>query len=146
MHPSENNSPELSLPKPVQESPETASSGYQEKSKSNSPIEDSVSKESILKDLNNKVAGITSSISSNNNQSSSNNDSAISNPNNGASLANDNPLAANDDDLIEKEWVEKAKSIVNKTKEDPREQSKELSYMKSDYMKKRYNKDVKVGE
>ncbi len=145
MQPSENNNSELSLPKPVQDSPETTSSGYQEKSKSNSPIEDSVSKESILKDLNNKVAGITSSVNSNNNQSSSSKN-VVNNSDGGSSLVSDNPQVANDDDLIEKEWVEKAKIIVNKTKEDPREQSKELSYMKSDYMKKRYNKDVKVSE
>lgn len=56
------------------------------------------------------------------------------------------PMAADDSDLIEKEWVSKAKEIVEKTKEDPHEQSREISYLKADYLKKRYNKDIKVSE
>ena len=146
MQPSENNSPELSLPKPVSESPESSNIDVQEKSKTESPIEDGSSKESILKELNNKVAGISNSTPSNIvNQSGVSDDSSASSTNT-SNLTDDNPLIANDDDLIEKEWVEKAKQIVNRTKEDPGEQSKELSYMKSDYMKKRYNKEIKVSE
>lgn len=53
------------------------------------------------------------------------------------------PAIADDADLIEKEWVEKAKEIVEKTKADPYVQNKELNKMKADYMKKRYNKDLK---
>ena len=49
-----------------------------------------------------------------------------------------------DGDLIEKEWVEKAKQIVDKTRDDPHKQSEELTVFKADYMKKRYNKDIKV--
>lgn len=56
------------------------------------------------------------------------------------------PSIADDNDLIEKEWVNKAKLIVAKTKDDPREQSKELYKYKADYIKKRYNKDIKVSE
>lgn len=56
------------------------------------------------------------------------------------------PQIADDNDLIEKEWVNKAKLIVAKTKDDPREQSKELYKYKADYIKKRYNKDIKVSE
>lgn len=56
------------------------------------------------------------------------------------------PMAADDADLIEKEWVSKAKEIVEKSKEDPHEQSREMSYLKADYLKKRYNKDIKVSE
>lgn len=56
------------------------------------------------------------------------------------------PTIADDNDLIEKEWVNKAKLIVAKTKDDPREQSKELYKYKADYIKKRYNKDIKVSE
>lgn len=52
------------------------------------------------------------------------------------------PDAAADTDLIEKEWVDKAKQIVEHTAEDPFTQQQELSKMKVDYMKKRYNKDV----
>lgn len=54
------------------------------------------------------------------------------------------PEEASDTDLIEKEWVERAKQIVDHTREDPYEQQKALSQMKADYMKKRYNKDIKL--
>ena len=51
-----------------------------------------------------------------------------------------------DDDLIEKEWVEKAKRIVEHTRDDPHQQSEQLTLVKADYMKKRYNKTVKVSK
>ena len=57
-----------------------------------------------------------------------------------------NPLSASDSDLIEKEWVDKAKQIINKNKEDPYLQSVEISHVRVDYMKKRYNKDIKLSE
>lgn len=53
---------------------------------------------------------------------------------------------ASDADLIEKEWVVKAKEIINKTQSDPHEQSKEITIFKADYMKKRYNKTLKLSE
>lgn len=61
----------------------------------------------------------------------------------GLSLA---PQIADDTDLIEKEWVERAKRIVEHTKHDPNEQTKEMNTMKADYLKKRYNKDLKLSE
>lgn len=63
-----------------------------------------------------------------------------------AGAASDNPVLAEDVDLIEKEWVEKAKAIVNYTKDDPYRQNKEINKMKADYIKKRYNKDIQVSE
>jgi hypothetical protein len=54
------------------------------------------------------------------------------------------PAVADDIDLIEKEWVIKAKEIVNKTRHDPYVQNKEITKFKADYMKKRYNKDIKL--
>jgi hypothetical protein len=45
-------------------------------------------------------------------------------------------------DVIEKEWVEKAKSIVAKTKDDPREQAAELTGMKREYIEKRFGKSL----
>ena len=48
--------------------------------------------------------------------------------------------------LIEKEWVVKAKQIVEKTKDNPYNQNKELTVFKADYMKKRYNKTIKLSE
>lgn len=56
------------------------------------------------------------------------------------------PLVAEDSDLIEKEWVVKAKQIVAATREDPHLQNKEMSRFKADYLKKRYNKDIKLEE
>lgn len=56
------------------------------------------------------------------------------------------PTEAQDTDLIEKEWVERAKQIVEHTREDPYEQLRALSHMKADYLKKRYNKDIKLTD
>ncbi|MBC7707823.1 hypothetical protein H7Y63_01210 [Polaromonas sp.] len=56
------------------------------------------------------------------------------------------PAVADDTDLIEKEWVSKAKEIINKTQNDPNLQSKELNMFKADYMQKRYNKVLKLSE
>ena len=56
------------------------------------------------------------------------------------------PAVADDQDLIEKEWVAKAKQIVEKTRDDPYQQSQNLTVFKNDYMQKRYNKTIKLGE
>lgn len=55
-------------------------------------------------------------------------------------------LMADDTDLIEKEWVLKAKAIVAQTKDDPHLQNHEMTKVKADYLKKRYNKDLKVSK
>ena len=55
-------------------------------------------------------------------------------------------LMADDADLIEKEWVVRAKAIVEHTKDDPHLQNREMNKVKADYLKKRYNKDLKVSE
>lgn len=56
----------------------------------------------------------------------------------------DVPSIAGDLDLIEKEWVRKAKEIVAATQGDPYNQNKRINEMKVDYIKKRYNKDIKL--
>ncbi len=56
------------------------------------------------------------------------------------------PAIADDVDLIEREWVHKAKEIVEHTKGDPHAQNKEMNKAKADYLKKRYNKDLKLEE
>jgi len=56
------------------------------------------------------------------------------------------PQIADDTDLIEKEWVQKAKEIVAQTAHDPHLQNKEMNKVKVDYLKKRYNKDLKLEE
>ena len=63
-----------------------------------------------------------------------------------SSYSTDSPTIADDVDLIEKEWVVKAKDIVARTKDDPNAQSKDMNRFKADYLKTRYNKDVKVNE
>jgi|SRR3989344_4804409 len=56
------------------------------------------------------------------------------------------PTMADDEDLIEKEWVDKAKQIVERNKNDPHAQNKEIGLYKAEYMKKRFNKDIKTTE
>lgn len=51
---------------------------------------------------------------------------------------------ADDKDVIEPEWVQKAKAIVSSTSDDPYKQSEDLTVLKADYMQKRYNKIVKL--
>jgi hypothetical protein len=55
-------------------------------------------------------------------------------------------LPAADNDLIEKEWVAKAKNIVAQTRSDPHKQKNEMSRVKADYVQKRFNKTLKVDD
>lgn len=52
------------------------------------------------------------------------------------------PTIANDDDLIEKEWVDKAKKIVSETRSDPYKQEEEVSKLQIDYLEKRYGRKI----
>lgn len=56
--------------------------------------------------------------------------------------ADDMPAVAADDDLIEKEWVDKAKQIISSTDGDPAQREKEISRLQTDYLKKRYGKEL----
>jgi hypothetical protein len=56
------------------------------------------------------------------------------------------PDVAEDVDLIEKEWVKKAKDIVNATYGDPYTQNKQISKMKIEYIKKRYDREIKARD
>jgi|SRR5665213_1908238 len=51
-----------------------------------------------------------------------------------------------DGDLIEKAWVDKAKQIVERTRDDPHKQSEAITVFKADYMKKRYGKTIKLSQ
>lgn len=53
-------------------------------------------------------------------------------------------LTAADDDVIEKEWVDKAKKIIGDTKGDPYRREYEVGQLQADYLEKRYGK--KLGE
>ncbi len=52
------------------------------------------------------------------------------------------PIAAADDDLIEKEWVDKAKNIIEETKDDPYRREQEVGKLQREYIKKRYGRDI----
>lgn len=54
--------------------------------------------------------------------------------------------AIDDQDLIEKEWVNKAKEIVEQNRNDPFKQAEELTVFRADYMKKRYDKNIKLSQ
>ena len=56
------------------------------------------------------------------------------------------PTIAADDDLIEKEWVDKAKKIIAETRDDPYRREQEVSRLQADYLKKRYGKELGVSE
>ncbi|MBC7746797.1 hypothetical protein H7Y40_02325 [Pedobacter sp.] len=58
----------------------------------------------------------------------------------------DTPAVAADEDVIEKEWVEKAKKVINETKHDPFLQEQAVSRLQADYIQKRYGKTVKLPE
>ena len=56
------------------------------------------------------------------------------------------PPVAADEDVIEKEWVNKAKKVINQTKGDPYAKEREVSKLQADYMQKRYGKQVKMPD
>jgi hypothetical protein len=56
------------------------------------------------------------------------------------------PAVANDQDVIEKEWVDKADEVVAKTVGNPHAEEEAVEDLQIDYLKKRYNKDVKKSE
>ena len=62
-----------------------------------------------------------------------------------ASISN-NPAVANDDDLIEKEWVDKAKKIVADTQNNPHKRDEEVNKLQVDYLKKRFGRELGVTE
>ena len=55
-------------------------------------------------------------------------------------------LKAGDGELIEKDWIERTKSIVSKTRNDPHLQKSEVSKAKADYIQKRFKKIIKTDE
>jgi len=52
------------------------------------------------------------------------------------------PSVASDDDLIEKEWVERAKKLLDETKDDPYRREQEVSRLQADYLLKRYGREL----
>lgn len=61
-------------------------------------------------------------------------------------LTNSAPAQASDSDLVENEWVDAVKKIMVTYRTDPYNKNRALTLLRADYMKKRYNKDIKVPE
>ncbi len=53
---------------------------------------------------------------------------------------------ADNEDQLDEVWVAKARQIVEQTKDDPYKQSKAISRIKADFLKTRYQKEIKVNE
>jgi len=60
--------------------------------------------------------------------------------------ADDSPLVAGDEDVIEKEWVDKAKKIIEETKDDPYARTNRVNELQKNYLQKRYNKDLGASD
>ena len=58
----------------------------------------------------------------------------------------DSPAVAGDEDVIEKEWVDKAKKIIDETKDDPYARTMRVNELQKDYLQKRYNKDLGASD
>lgn len=63
-----------------------------------------------------------------------------------ASVSSDTPAMASDEDLIEKEWVDKAKKILAQTKDDPYRREQEVSKLQADYLRKRYGRELGASQ
>ena len=62
------------------------------------------------------------------------------------SVQDDSHIIAEDTDVIEKEWVDRAKKIISLTINDPYTEAKEINKLKATYMKKRFNKDLPLAD
>lgn len=51
-------------------------------------------------------------------------------------------MLANDDDLIETEWVNRAKKILDETKDDPYKREYEISKLQIEYIRQRYGRII----
>lgn len=60
--------------------------------------------------------------------------------------ASTSPLVAADEDLIEREWVDKAKEIIEQTRDDPHARTQKVNELQRDYLQKRYGKVVGASE
>src|SRR5688572_22399188 len=60
-------------------------------------------------------------------------------------IDDDSPAVADDVDVIEMEWVNKAKQIIKDTKDDPHAQEQAVEKLQRDYLKKRYGKEIKAA-
>ncbi|MGH7157736.1 MAG: hypothetical protein ACREGD_01495 [Candidatus Saccharimonadales bacterium] len=47
-------------------------------------------------------------------------------------------------DELDKEWIGKAKQVVDQTRHDPHVQSREIGKIRADYLRIRFNKNIKL--
>jgi len=59
------------------------------------------------------------------------------------STRSSSPSVAKDVDVIEKEWVNQAETIVKKDAADPHQEEDDVTDLKNDYLQKRYGKTIK---
>ncbi len=52
------------------------------------------------------------------------------------------PIVAADEDLIEKEWVAKAKEVIAATKDDPFRREQEVKKLQLEYVRRRYGREI----
>lgn len=55
-------------------------------------------------------------------------------------------VAAQNADVIEKEWVDRAKAIIKATSDDPHRKEYEVSKLQADYLEKRFGVRVKLPQ
>ena len=68
-------------------------------------------------------------------------------PDDTAALATPTSFAqAKDGDHIETQWVDRAKSVIAHTQDDPYMQKHEMSRVKAEYIQKRFGKQIKTDE
>lgn len=60
--------------------------------------------------------------------------------------SDDTALLAADEDLIEKEWVDKAKKIISETRDDPYAREKAVGRLQAEYIRKRYGRVIGGAE
>ncbi len=56
------------------------------------------------------------------------------------------PAGAEDADLIEPTWVNAVKHTIEQYKHDPYSQSKAMTLLREEYLRKRYGKDIKDAQ
>ncbi len=55
-------------------------------------------------------------------------------------------VSVEESNVIEKQWIDKAKEIVARTHGDPHAKSTQLTYLKKDYIEKQYGKYIKLPD
>jgi hypothetical protein len=133
MNPNRNESPGLSLPAPVAETGAPTFSAQENGQKN--PETGTASAEKSTAISTNPAPQITPPQA----QSTTNDDVTKSSKGVVSKVIEDK-------DLIEKEWVEKAKAIINQNRDNPYKQTEDITGVKAEYLEKNYNKSIKLSK